>query len=382
MIILPEKEEVSVVISARTEFPNLPHTIHSIINDLETTGRTFRIYLVDNGSQDRTTDFFTYARSRTSKSGLELSRRGIIANGLLKVIFDPILGNVSARNNGVQYASGKYLFFSDAHISVKPGAFAHMIKAIDESGGIVHPVIEWMGAYPAKGGYQYSLKIGEKFWGTWNRFKVADDWFYIPMSGHCFMGMNRQQYVDFGGYNENFRVYGGGEPYLDLKWWRMGSCVVTQPKALVYHLSAGRGYSYHYDDLIHNMALAAYTIGGMKWAERILITYLDKPGAASPKVWELYNEALEEGKSDFESINERAKHTFEELVYHQGTCDGVKCRRSHKPPVPHPMSIWDVKNEEKYGKHLSAIAIFEDWLTRLKNPEALEIFKNSPYQKQ
>lgn len=379
MIVLKEKPEVSVVIAARNEFPNLPHTIHSIINDIETTGKTFEIILCDNGSQDKTTEFFTYARSRNTKSGLEVSRRGVIGNGLLKVFFDPVLGNVASRNKGVQYASGKYLFFADAHLSIRPGAFAHMIKAIDESGGIVHPVIEWMGAYPPKGGYQYSLKIGEKFWGTWNRYKVSNEWFYIPMSGHCFMGMNRQQYIDFGGYNSNFRVYGGGEPYLDLKWWRLGACSVTEPKAFVYHLSAGRGYAYHYDDLIHNMALAAYTIGGMKWAERILITYLNKAGADRDIVWRLYNEALEEGKPDFDSINKRAKYTFEQLVYNQPDCDGVKCQRSHKPPIPHPMSIWDIKNEERFGKHLSAIAIFEDWLDRLQG-EALEIFKSSKYQ--
>lgn len=380
MIILKEKPEISVVISARNEFPNIAHTIHSILNDVETTGKKCEIILVDNGSQDKTTDFFTYARSNTTKSGLMVSRRGVIGTGLLKVIYDPVLGNVAARNKGVAYASGKYLFFADAHLSIRPGTFTEMMRAVDESGGIVHPIIEWMGAYPPKGGYQYSLKIGEKFWGTWNRFKVADDWFYIPMSGHCFMAMDRKQYVDFGGYNENFRVYGGGEPYLDLKWWRMGSCSVNQPKALVYHLSAGRGYSYHYDDLIHNMALAAYTIGGMKWAERILITYLNKPGANSDIVWKLYNEALEEGKPDFDRINNASKLSFEQLVYHQPECDGQKCRRSHKPPVPHPMSIWDVKNEEKFGRHLSALAIFDNWLNSLQG-EALEIFKNSEYQK-
>jgi hypothetical protein len=129
------------------------------------------------------------------------------------------------------------------------------------------------------------------------------------------------------------------------------------------------------------MALAAYTIGGMKWAERILITYLNKPGANRKIVWQLYNEALAEGKPDFDSINERAKYKFEELIYHQTDCGGVKCQRSHKPPVPHPMSIWDIMNEEKYGKHLSAMAIFQDWLTQLKG-EALQIYQNSEYQKE
>lgn len=383
MLNLKPKPLVSVVMSARNEMPNVVHSIHSILNDCEAYKISAEVILVDNASEDRTSEFFMYSRSRNTKSGLEASRRGMLYNGTLKIMYDPVCGNVAARDKGVEYATGKYLFFSDAHISVRPGTIKAMIEAVDGSGGIVHPRIEWMGAFPGVGGYQYSLKIGEKFWGTWNRLAVSqDDWFYIPMCGHCFMAMDREKYLEFGGYNRNFRVYGGGEPYLDLLFWRMGSCVVNQPKALVYHLSAGRGYSYHYDDLIHNMSLAAYTVGGMKWAERILITYLNKPSADRDIVWKLYNEALEEGKPDFERINKNGKYTFEELVYHQGICDGVKCQRSRKPPVSHPMSIWDVRNEEKFGRHLSAIAIFDKWTDTLKNQEAIDIFKNSQYQKE
>jgi glycosyltransferase involved in cell wall biosynthesis len=383
MLNLKPKPDVSFVISARNEHPNQCHTIHSILNDCEASGIKPEIILVDNASQDKTSEFFMYAKSNDTPSGYTVSRRGMLYNGTLKVMYDPICGNVSARDKGVEYATGKYLFFSDAHISVKPGTIKAMIEAVDGSGGIVHPRIEWMGAFPGVGGFQYSLKIGEKFWGTWNRLAVSmDDWFYIPMSGHCFMAMDREKYIDFGGYNRNFRVYGGGEPYLDLLFWRLGACSVCQPKALVYHLSAGRGYSYHYDDLIHNMSLAAYTVGGMKWAERILITYLNKPGAGRDTVWKLYNEALTEGKPDYDRINARAKYKFEELVYHQGFCSGEKCKRSRKAAVSHPMSIWDVKNEEKFSRHLSALAIFEDWTTRLTNPEALDIFNKSEYQKE
>ncbi len=384
MLIEKKRPLVSIVISARQEFPNVAHTIHSIINDLTLMGLgygDFEIILVDNGSEDGTSTFFTYAKSNTTKSGWECSRRGMVYNGTLKILYDPVMGNVSARNRGAEFATGKYLFFCDAHIAIRPHSFERMIKAVDESGGIVHPVIEWMGAYPPVGGFQYSVKIGEKFWGTWNRLAVSvDDWFYIPMSGHCCFCVNREQFIKWGGYNNFFRVYGGGEPYLDLKWWRMGSSAVCEPRALVYHLSAGRGYSYHYDDLMHNMALSAYTVGGMKWAERILITYLDKPSANKDIVWRLYNEAMAEGKEDFDFIEKNAPFSFDQLIYHKGECDGTKCQRSQKPPVPHPMSIWDVRNEEKFGRHLSAIVIFENWLDKLRNPEALKIYKESIYQ--
>jgi len=45
---------VSVVISARNEYPNIVHTVHSILNDLETFLRPgeFEVIIVDNCSDD------------------------------------------------------------------------------------------------------------------------------------------------------------------------------------------------------------------------------------------------------------------------------------------------------------------------------------------
>lgn len=362
--------EISVIISARNEFPNIAHTIHSIINDMEVCGYgyekggypKFEIIIVDNCSDDRTSEFFTYSKDSVSPSGMVYSPRGMVTNGYLRIIYDPIAGNVSSRNFGAKIARGKYIFFVDAHVSVRPGTFREMVKAIDVTGGIVHPVIEWMGAYPPKGGYQYTLKLGEKFWGTWNRLAVSTtEPFYIPMSGHCFIGMLREQFLDFGGYNNYFRVYGGGETYLDLKWWMFGSSSVCVPTAMVYHLSAGRGYSYKMDDLVHNMALSAYLIGGMKWWERILITYLNKPHSNKEVVYRLCNEAIEEGKPDYDFIVSRTKMAFKDVI---GT-------------LP-----WDKKNDEKFGHHISGIVVFEDWLDRLTEPEAIQRFKESKYQQE
>jgi hypothetical protein len=130
---------------------------------------------------------------------------------------------------------------------------------------------------------------------------------------------------------------------------------------MVYHLSAGRGYSYKMDDLIHNMALSAYLIGGMKWWERILITYLNKPKADKSIVHKLCEEGLIEGKPDYDFINAKKKMSFKEVL----------------ATLP-----WDKKNDEKFGNHLSGIIVFEDWLERLTDPEAIELYKTSKYQQE
>lgn len=349
--------KVSVVISARNEFPNIVHTVHGILNDLSSflEHREYEIIIVDNGSTDNTSSPNIVGTSDF------LRMRGVFHDRVVKIVHDPVMGNVSARNKGAAIATGEYLFFSDAHMSYKPGSFKAMMEAIDESGGIVHPSVDWMGAFPAEPNYQYSVKLGEKMWGTWARNKVADTWFYIPMSGHCCLGMKRQQFLDFGGYNPFFRCYGGGEFYLDMKWWMLGSSVVCEPRALCYHLSAGRGYSYDHDDLVHNMMLCAYVIGGEPWAERLLVTYLNKTGARPERVRELYRQAREEGAPDRAWIEEHATRTFHDIL----------------DTLP-----WDAANKEWHGTAKSGLLIFENWVNELRTEEAKELYETSTMQQE
>ena len=138
-----------------------------------------------------------------------------------------------------------------------------------------------------------------------------------------------------------------------------GEIVLSEPRALVWHSRYGRGYSYNMDDLIHNQMLAAYTIGGEKWAERILITYLNKEGTDHKVVWGLYNQALEEGKEDREYILKNQKITFQDIL-------------DKKP--------WDMWNMEHHKRAQSNMVIFDEWVTRLKDKEAKEVYKNSKFQ--
>lgn len=342
---------VSVVISARDEFPNIVHTIHSIINDLETflDQDEWEIIIVDNGSLNPDSWRF-------------MAERGLYYHRNIRVHFDPIMGNVTARNKGARLAKGDYLFFSDAHMSYRIGTFQRMIQTIDESGGIVHGTVQWMGGYyPAQPSVQYSLKIGEKLWGTWNNSLVAtDDWFYIPCSGHCFLGVKRQQFLDFGGYNDWFRCYGGGELYLALKWWMLGSSVAVDPRVVSYHLSAGRGYSYHQDDLIHNMMLLGYALGADALGERVYIRYLTKRGTDQERIDTLHHDAKTEAQTDA---------TFFAARPHTPLYDVLKDRP------------WDTLNDNRHGKHHSYLVVFQDtWLDAL-DETAKQYYEASEKQK-
>src|SRR3990167_3262818 len=170
----PEKKDellLSVIIPARNEFPNIVHTIHSILNCWEADGfkpEDIEIIVVNNCSTDYNDPKFDWSKPGDRGTTEHLMPRGIYYSQTLRVLYDPIAGNHSARNKGVRMARGKYVFFSDAHMSYKPGTFKFGLQACEESGGLVHCGIAWMGGYPPRDssvGMQYTIKLGEEWKG-------------------------------------------------------------------------------------------------------------------------------------------------------------------------------------------------------------------------
>lgn len=373
---------LSIVIPARNEFPNIVHTVHSIINCLDGDGfsiNDWEIIIVDNGSDDNGNIFcedcgekevgdaaweIDKTKPATRGTTTYLMGRGGYYSGKIRVLYDPIFGNHSARNKGVAIAKGEYVFFSDAHMSYRPGFFKHMIRACKESGGLVHGVIAWMGAYPPHHGglgYQYTIKLGEEIKGTWAPYCTTDkDWFYIQAQGHCSVMVNRKQFIQFGGYPKYHRTYGGGEFYTDMKWWMFGSCVVVESRAIGYHLASGRGYSYNHDDYIHNVMNIGYALGMDDWLER---AYLNWCRNGRREVLDgMMAEAQKEMASDRKFIEKHRKYTFNRLLIEQP---------------------WNKLNIAKHGSSSCSLLIFENtWLDLIKGTKVEKMYEESKYQKQ
>ncbi len=348
---------ISVIIPARNEFPNIIHTVQSILNDLQSFLKPseYEIIICANCIDD----YYSVEKNKRAVKGTVdyLGAMGGYSRRVIRFLYDPIAGNHSTRNRGAEMARGKYLFFSDAHMSYKPGYFKSMIRAIDETGGIVHGSINWLGAFPVTKatGYQYTVKLGDEIRGTWNNYKLANDYFYIPMQGHCCLGVLRKQFLKFKGYPEYHRCYGGGEFYLDSKWWMFGSTVAVDPNAVAYHLRSTRGYSYRYDDYIHNVLCIGLALGMDWWAERAYINWNRK---GNPEVIKkLWEEAHKETITDRKFIEEKRVKKFDEILL-------------EKP--------WDKMNDQKYGRHNSSLLIYhESWLQMIKNTPAQERYDKS-----
>ena len=362
---------LSVIIPARNEFPNICHTMYSIWHCWEADGfdpNQIEIIIVDNCSENWNDPKYDWTKPGDRGTVTYLMPRGAYGDRRWRVHYFPIAGNHAARNRGARIARGKYLFISDAHMAYKPGFFKYGIQATEESGGIVHGGINWMGAYAkdendSRTGRQYTIKLGEEWKGTWNSYVPwSNKWFYIPAQGHCSVFVNRKQFLDFGGYPEFHRTYGGGEFYLNMKWWMYGSSVVAEPRCIGYHLASGRGYTYTHDDYIHNVFNCAYALGCDDWLERTYINYLRR--GRKEVLDRMMDEAKKEMQSDRELIASRRTKTFNELIV-------------EKP--------WDMKNMERGGAKNSSMLIFhQTWLNLLKQDggQALEAYKNSKHQKE
>lgn len=372
------KEDVllSVIIPARNEFPNIVHTVHSILNTWEADGfeaKDIEIIIVNNCSTDYNDPKYEYSKPGDRGTTEHLIPRGIYHSRILRILYDPLAGNHSARNKGARIARGKYLFFSDAHMSYAPGTFKHGLKTTEETKGIVHIAIAWMGGH-APGLYkepgdaqnsimtQYTLKMGEEWKGTWANYRPwNNDWFYIAAQGHCSLFVERKQFLAFGGYPDVHRTYGGGELYVNAKWWMLGSTVAVEPRAIGYHLSSGRGYSWHHDDYIHNVFNCAYALGCDDWLERTYLNFLRR--SKEEVLDKMMAEAKVEAQADREWIEKNRVMTFNDLL-------------TERP--------WDKKNIEKGGKSNSSILIYHySWEELAKQtPKVWEKYQKSELQKE
>lgn len=354
---------LSVVCPARTEFPNIVHTFYSVMHCWIADGfdpKELEFIIVDNASEDNRNDPQRGVKGTTTY----LMPRGAFYNRFIRVLYDPICGNHSARNKGVDIARGEYVFLTDAHMAYSPGTFKHLMETVDKHGGIVHTSVNWMGAWPATSstsGVQYTIALGEEgIRGTWNNNLLVDKPFYIPALGHCSLMFKRNEFQYFR-YPLIHRTYGSGEIFVNMSAWMNGFSVMVDPRAHGFHLSSSRGYSYNHNDYVENSLGMLYAIGADAIRERAYIHRLRK---ASPEFMDKMMTRVEkEYLPDRQRIEKLRKKTIEQVLV-------------EKP--------WDKMNDKLHGKHNSSMKIFHwsslELIAQEKN--AKEAYLNSKHQQQ
>ena len=273
-------------------------TIHSFVEDLEFSGLTHEIIVVDNLSDDLTFEILS-----------DKFRRWVRAGKMKLIRLDSHASTWEAINVGAAAATGEALLVADAHISVRPRTCLLLIAGALGNGGLWHaPVQKWGDTEEIKT-WGYDLRLAERFWGDPCPYRPEDTdddrpW-PIPMAGACLYAVRRDQAEEFGLYDAPFRAYGGGEPYLCMKFWMLGSGVYLDPRGLCRHafgirsewkspksdvtlkskvmlrggefthnvskgqeyLSYDAGYKVDNADYYYNFLLASGLVGGREWLD-------------------------------------------------------------------------------------------------------------------
>lgn len=361
------KPKVSIVLTARNEYPIVLTTLMSFYEELVYWGYPFEIILVDNMSTDLTPEV------------VEDRFRRWVRAGFLKVIrYNERPGNVLVRNIGAEAATGDVVVLADSHLSITRGCIHALVDNWRKVGGLWHPAMHVWGDTSDIRCYGYRLKLKEKFWGDLSRGLpdtakhppealisppegLEDKWasatafpHRVPMASHCCLLAGREEYLDLGGYHPDFRCYGGGEPYLDLLYWLTGREVWLEPRALVRHATfsqaswkkigkshqgapiwvkgrgltktaeAGeeqlryhRGYGWTNEDVHHNFMLSAYVIGGYEWLQHMYKIYWEKRQGNPRYVADLKTlrrDVLREGAERRRWLAERQVCTLDQLL--------------------------------------------------------------------
>jgi glycosyltransferase involved in cell wall biosynthesis len=296
--------EVSIVIPSRNEWQNLIWTVQGLQLEFD---QDYEIVAVLNQCEPEEAE--------------KLKRFWPAQTGRLKVIqYDERPSCWQARNEGAKEAIGDYILFLDSHVIAKHGHFRRGVEYHRGWRGILHFGVNYWLDHPNRTLYQYTWQPW-KFWGSYSRRLPEPPDYRILMSGSAAVLIDRDVFWELGGFHPALGIYGGGEPYLDLKTWMWGYEVRCNPAFQFYHLAERRGYSWNNDDLWQNFMVAAYALGGEQALEPLYQHYIKRCKGVErylERLEELKAESIYLAEDDWRCTQAKAKRSLDEVICELG----------------------------------------------------------------
>jgi len=221
-----------------------------------------------------------------------------------------------ARNLGAGKANGKYLWFLDAHTLPVPGHYQAALDFKKGWTGILHMGMKYFLDKYNRVVYGYRWNR-EKFWGAWTRTPPIPPDYRILMNGGANLLIDKVVWDEIDGYNPGLGIYGGGEPYTDLKAQMYGHHVKSHPDLHYYHLATNRGYNWNQDDMWRNFMITAYALGGDKYLDIVYGTYKEKCGEVKrylENLNALRDEAVLLAQADRDKIEATAIYSVDDVL--------------------------------------------------------------------
>lgn len=260
--------KLSVIVPYANEWPVLPFTLRSIIEELREAPFEWELIAVDNShcpnigrESDRCWPYME-----------EIKRQH---KNIINLRYTDKLSHWQAKNFAIQHATGDVFWFCDAHCYVPRGVLRNMFHAYlsDKKyymNGTFHLPLTYHIMEEKR--LQYSLvdKRNEGvFHYTFCSFRdPGNSVTEVPCMSTCGMMMHRSIYEKLGGWHPEFGIYGGGENFINFTMAVLGMRKWIVNSLPLHHHGEKRGYSWNADDFNRNRLIATYLFGGKSLAAK------------------------------------------------------------------------------------------------------------------
>lgn len=240
--------EISLVVIALNEGARLRQTVEQAQATLPPGSE---IVVIDDGSTDGSSDFLAGG------------------NGAARLIVTDHIGVARARNLGAQTASGRFLFFADAHLTFEPECWERMTAALAEPGvgGVAPAVVDL--EHPQHTGYGIHFR-GPDLVMKWLDAQ-GDDPYAVPLVPWCCGGMRRDVFEATGGFDEGMIRWGMVDNEMSLRLWLEGYELHVVPRARIAHLFRTRfPFQLEWSWFLHNTLRLAFLHFDGQRSERVV----------------------------------------------------------------------------------------------------------------
>ncbi|EST55343.1 glycosyl transferase family 2 [Brevibacillus panacihumi W25] len=197
---------VSIIFPVKNEGENVKNTLDSLTNVKNEAH--YEVIIVDDASEDGCCDFL----------------KQIDYPFPVKLVRTQGLGSANARNYAVNFASGNYFVFCDAHLFFEDNWLDNLIQPLVN--GIADGVVPGIAPHdkPNVVGYGYTINLN-KFKADFNgRSILKDD--MEPTETPCLPGgclaISKEVFEDIGGFDRGFIVWGHEDIEISIKLWLFG----------------------------------------------------------------------------------------------------------------------------------------------------------------
>ncbi|MCP4109526.1 MAG: glycosyltransferase [Desulfobacteraceae bacterium] len=203
--------EISIIVPTYNGATRISACIEALL--VQQTGRKYEIIIVDDGSTDNTCDIVKkYVKKYDSKALL------IVQNNA---------GPASARNHGVEKASGEIVLFTDDDCIAEPDWLENMLTPFEDS-----DVVGTKGTYLTNQKELIARFVQIEYEEKYDELSKHQ---YIDFLDTYSAAFRRKIFLDNSGYDTSFSTASVEDQEFSFRLANMGYKMVFAPKAKVWH---------------------------------------------------------------------------------------------------------------------------------------------------